>query len=78
VLNGGGTNTGTISVPAGTTLNFSDGFFVASGSSSITGAGNLTVSGGQATLGGTVNVTGPLLLSGGSSISRAITFSPTR
>jgi hypothetical protein len=65
VLNGGGTNIGTISVPAGTTLDFSDGSFYSSGSSSITGAGNLIVSAGQAILGGTVNVTGPLLLNGG-------------
>jgi hypothetical protein len=66
VLYGGGTNTGTIAVPAGTTLNLGDGLFVASGSSSIAGAGNLIVSGGVATLAGTVDVTGPLLLSGGS------------
>jgi hypothetical protein len=65
-LYGGGTNTGTITVPAGTTLNLGEGFFFASGSSSITGAGNLTVSGAFATLAGTFNVTGPLLLSGGS------------
>jgi len=65
-LYGGGTNTGTISVPADTTLNLGEGFFFASGSSSIAGAGNLTVSGAFATLAGTVNVTGPLVLSGGS------------
>jgi hypothetical protein len=66
VLNGGGTNAGTMSVPEGATLNFAGGFFVSSGSPSITGAGNLTVTGAQAILGGTVNVTGPLMLSGGS------------
>jgi hypothetical protein len=66
VLNGGGTNAGTIIVPAGTTLNFAGGLFVSSGSPSITGAGNLTVAGGQATLAGTVDVTGPELFSNGS------------
>jgi hypothetical protein len=66
VLAGGGANAGTISVPEGTTLNFASGFFVSSGSPSITGAGSLTVTGAQAILGGTVNVTEPLLLSGGS------------
>jgi Divergent InlB B-repeat domain len=65
-LYGGGTNAGTISVPAGATLNLAEGVFVASGSSSITGAGNLTVSGAQATLAGTVDVTGPELFSNGS------------
>ncbi|MGA2245833.1 MAG: hypothetical protein ABSH48_12595 [Verrucomicrobiota bacterium] len=65
VLDGGGTNAGTIIVPEGTTLDFAGGFFASSGSPSITGAGNLTVSGAFATLAGTVNVTGPLLLSGG-------------
>jgi hypothetical protein len=65
VLNGGGTNAGTINVPEGATLDFAGGFFFSSGSPSITGAGNLTVSGGMAILAGTVNVTGPLLCSDG-------------
>ena len=65
VLNGGGTNAGTINVPEGATLDFAGGFFFSSGSPSIAGAGNLTVSGGQATLAGTVNVTGPQLFSSG-------------
>jgi len=64
-LGGGGVQVGTVTVPAGATLNYSSGTFNASGSSSITGAGTLQVSGGTANLGGTVNVTGTNSFTGG-------------
>ena len=63
-LSGGGTDAGTISVPAGTALVFAGGIYTSSGTPSITGAGNLTMSGGTATLAGTVNVTGSNVFSG--------------
>ena len=63
-LGGGGVNTGTIAVPAGTTINFSGGPFSAGGTSTISGAGNLTVSGGTANLAGFVNLNGTNLFSG--------------
>src|SRR5665213_2379966 len=64
-MSGGGNNTGTITVPAGTTLNFGAGIFTSSGNPSITGAGTLQVSGGAANLGGIVNVTGTNSFTGG-------------
>jgi hypothetical protein len=51
-----GASAGTISVPAGATLNFAGGNFNASASSSITGAGQLMVNGAVATLAGLVNL----------------------
>lgn len=58
-LFGGGTHTGTFSVPAGTTLNLAGGAHTTSVGSAIAGAGNLTVSSGATpTLTGLVNVTG--------------------
>jgi hypothetical protein len=65
-FDGGGTNTGAISVPAGTTLNLGNGTFSASSGSVISGAGNLTVSGGGQTLAGAVNLGGSNVFSGGS------------
>jgi hypothetical protein len=66
-LQGGGNNAGTISVPAGTTLNYAGGTFTTSGNPSVSGAGTLLVSGvTSATLGGTVNVTGSNIFSNGS------------
>ena len=64
-LSGGGTNAGTISVPAGTTLNFNGGVFAAGPASIISGAGSLQFNGGSATLAGTVNVTGPHFFTNG-------------
>ena len=63
-LQGGGTNTGTLAVSAGTTLNLS-GTFTSGGASSIAGAGNFTVSGGTAALAGLVNLSGTNLFSSG-------------
>ena len=63
-LNGGGTNSGPITVPAGATFNLG-GSFNAGASSSITGAGTLIVSGNTATLGGTVNISGTNSFSNG-------------
>ncbi len=63
-LAGGGTHTGSFTVPAGTTLNLGGGSHNASAASSITGAGNLTIS-GVANLAGLVNVSGVNLFSGG-------------
>ena len=57
-MSGGGVNAGTVTVPAGTTVNFAGGTFTSSGNPSITGAGTLIFSGGNETLGGTINVTG--------------------
>jgi hypothetical protein len=57
-LDGGGANTGSINVPAGTALNLAFGSFTSTVGSSITGAGQLLVSGATATLAGLVNVTG--------------------
>jgi hypothetical protein len=62
-LNGGGLNSGTLTVPAGTSLNLGAGTFANSGS--LTGAGSLTVSGATTTLGGSVNLTGSHTFSGG-------------
>lgn len=64
-MGGGGSFTGTITVPAGATLNFAGGTYNCYGGSSITGAGTLWVSSGTANLGGTVNVTGTNSFSGG-------------
>ena len=64
-LNGGGMNSGPITVPAGATINFGGGVFNASAGSSITGAGSLQVSGGTANLAGTVNVSGTNSFSNG-------------
>ncbi len=57
LMSAGGVETGTITVPAGTTINFAAGLFNCSANSSITGAGVLIVSGGTANFAGTVNVT---------------------
>ncbi len=64
-LNGGGTNSGPITVPAGATINFGGGVFNAGAGSSITGAGSLQVSGGTKNLAGTVNVSGTNSFSNG-------------
>lgn len=64
-LGGGGTNNGSISVPAGTTLALASGTFTGTAASSITGAGTFNVSGATANLAGTVNVSGANLFSGG-------------
>jgi hypothetical protein len=64
-LAGGGANSGSYAVPAGTTLNLSGGTFTGSSGSSITGAGSFTVSGATATLGGLVNLSGSNTFSGG-------------
>jgi hypothetical protein len=64
-LSGGGTNIGSISVPAGATINFGAGIFTSSSGSSISGAGSLLVSGGTETLAGTVNLTGSNVFSNG-------------
>ena len=63
-LQGGGTNSGTITVPAGTALNLS-GTFLSDSASSIASAGNFTVSGGTATVAGLINLSGTLTVSGG-------------
>ena len=63
-LQGDGTNSGTITVPAGTALNLS-GTFVSDSASSITSAGNFTVSGGTASLVGLIHLGGTLTVSGG-------------
>jgi len=64
-LFGGGTNAGTISVPAGTALNFAGGVFGAGPGSVISGAGSLQFNGGSATLAGAANVSGPHLFTNG-------------
>ena len=63
-LAGGGANSGTFDVPAGTTLNLG-GAHSSTGGSSITGAGNFTVSSGTANLAGLVNVSGTHLFDAG-------------
>jgi hypothetical protein len=64
-LRGGGNNAGSISVPAGTVLNYAGGTFTTSGNPSVSGTGMLLVSGStSATLGGTVNVSGSNIFSG--------------
>ncbi len=62
---GGGVDTGTMTVPAGTTINFGGGVFTSSIGSSITGAGTFMVSGGNSTLAGTVQVTGTNIFNNG-------------
>jgi hypothetical protein len=64
-LGGGGFNDGTITLPAGTTLNLGGGTFTASTGSSITGAGDFVVNGAVATLGGLLNLSGTHTFSGG-------------
>ena len=61
----GGAQTGTITVPAGATINYAGGTVNATAGSSITGAGSLWVSGGTANLAGTVNLTGSNSFTGG-------------
>jgi hypothetical protein len=61
-LTGGGSQSGTMNVPAGTAVNLG-GTFTSTSSSSITGAGQLIVSGGILNLAGTVNVTGSNIFS---------------
>jgi hypothetical protein len=56
-LSGGGTHSGSFSVPSGTALTL-DGTHTAGASSSISGAGRFAVNGGTATLAGLVNVSG--------------------
>jgi autotransporter-associated beta strand protein len=65
-LNNGGTNFGTITVPAGSTLSLGGSHVFAPGSS-ITGAGNLTInsSQGEITLAGQVLLAGTHTFSGG-------------
>jgi hypothetical protein len=71
---GGGNNTGSISVPDGTAINFAGGTFNSSGGSSITGGGNLLVSGGTETLSGVVNLSGSNIFSaGGTELNGAYT-----
>ncbi len=65
-LAGGGTNTGVINVPAGTTLSLGPGPFSSSAGSSIAGAGALLVSGASGILAGTVNVSGSNVFVNGS------------
>jgi hypothetical protein len=62
---GGGFHAGTVTVPAGTTMDFAGGTFTSSANSSITGAGILMVSGGNSTLAGTINVTGSNVFNNG-------------
>ena len=64
-LNGGGANSGPITVPAGATINFGSGVFNAGPGSSIAGAGTLQVSGGTANFAGTVNVSATNSFTGG-------------
>ncbi len=64
-MNAGGVDTGTMTVPAGATINFGGGVFNCSANSAITGAGILLVSGGTANLAGTVNVSGTNSFTGG-------------
>ncbi|MBI3851712.1 MAG: hypothetical protein HY298_15770 [Verrucomicrobia bacterium] len=66
-LGGGGTHSGSFTVPVGTALTLSGGAHTADGSSSITGAGQLTVSGGSLSSAGLVNVSGSNTFSGGTS-----------
>jgi len=73
-LEGGGGNTGSISVPGGTAINFGGGTFYSYSGSSITGAGNLLVSGGIQALSGVVNLTGSNIFSaGGTELNGAYT-----
>jgi hypothetical protein len=65
LLEGGGVNTGSISVPAGAAINLSGLAFTSSSGSTITGGGTLIVSGGTPTLSGVVNVTGSNIFSNG-------------
>ena len=62
---GGGTHTGSFTVPAGSALNLAGGTHTASGGSSITGAGRFIVGGAAANLAGLVNVTGTNLFDAG-------------
>lgn len=64
-LNGGGTHSGTMTVPAGAGVSIGANF-TSSVASSITGAGQLSVIGGGSTLAGTVNLGGDNTFSGGS------------
>src|SRR5579883_1674579 len=66
LLQGGGNNTGTISVPAGASINFGGGTFISNGGSTISGGGTLMVSGGNSILSGVVNVAGSNIFSNGS------------
>lgn len=66
VLEGGGLNTGFISVPAGAAISFSGPAFTSSPGSAITGGGALGVNSGNATFSGVVNVTGSNIFGNGS------------
>jgi hypothetical protein len=66
LLEGGGLNTGSISVPAGAAISLSLLTFSSSPGSAITGGGTLIVSGGTPTLSGVVNLAGSNIFSGGS------------
>ncbi|MGA2245836.1 MAG: hypothetical protein ABSH48_12610, partial [Verrucomicrobiota bacterium] len=66
VLQGGGNNSGSISVPVGTTLDLGGVSFTSSSNSSIIGGGELLMGVDSASLGGTVNVTGSNIFGSGS------------
>ncbi|HYG24655.1 MAG TPA: hypothetical protein VEH04_17915 [Verrucomicrobiae bacterium] len=57
-LNGGGFNSGSIEVPAGTALVFANGTHTSIAGSSIAGGGNLTIGGGTVNLAGLVDLRG--------------------
>jgi hypothetical protein len=66
VVEGGGLNTGFISVPAGAAISFSGLTFTSSAGSAIAGGGTLMVNSGNVTLSGVVNVTGSNIFANGS------------
>ena len=57
-LAGGGFLASSLSVPAGSSVNFDGGILTSSSNLSLTGPGTLIVNGSEATLAGTVNVSG--------------------
>jgi hypothetical protein len=74
LLQDGGNNTGSISVPGGTAINFGGGTFNSSSGSSIIGGGSLLVSGGTETLSGVINLAGSNIFSaGGTELNGAYT-----
>ncbi|HWY75404.1 MAG TPA: hypothetical protein VN281_07295, partial [Verrucomicrobiae bacterium] len=66
VVEGGGLNTGFISVPAGAAISFSGLTFTSSAGSAIAGGGTLMMNSGNVTLSGVVNVTGSNIFANGS------------
>jgi hypothetical protein len=64
-LGAGGTSTGTFTVGAGATLNFSGGTHVLGEAASLTGAGTARFGGGTTTLEGSYDVTGGTVVDGG-------------